>query len=181
MKQQIILLEGADKTGKTTLGKELSARLGIPYFKYTNEHNYWREGKFKEALEYDQTYLLELLKQTGHSMIIDRSWPSEYVYSKIFNRETNFDLLAMLDAEYALLGAMIVITMRKSVCNWEKDELVSQCQSIAIQNEYQSFARHSSCNSISIYTDRWKDKIHDEALEVACHLNYNFPFKCIIG
>ena len=66
MKQQIYIFDSPDGTGKTEIGKELSRRINIPYFKMTTEHENWRKGTFKEALRFDQTYIVEFLKQTRY-------------------------------------------------------------------------------------------------------------------
>jgi len=68
-KQTVIIMEGPDGCGKTEIGKALSKQFGIPYFKVNSEHENWRKGKFKEALEFDQTYITQFLKQTGHSRL----------------------------------------------------------------------------------------------------------------
>lgn len=149
----IIFMEGADRVGKTNIGQALAENLRIPYFRMGSQHDNWRKGKFKEALEFDQSYLLEFVKQTGCSAIIDRAWPSEWVYSRVYGRETNQELLESLDKQWAELGAWIVIPMRYSFEKADDDEVVGKETLPLIQEVYSGFAAWSRCNVMSFFVD----------------------------
>lgn len=151
--QRIILMEGADGVGKTEIGKGIAIELDIPYFRMSSQHEHWRKGKFKEALEFDQTYLTELLLQTGHSMVIDRGWVSEWVYSKVYGRDTNQSILERLDWEWSALGAWIIIPLRRSFEGVRGDDLVVPEKLQAIQDGYLDFIAWTDCNVLSLYVD----------------------------
>lgn len=146
-------MEGADGVGKTEIGKHLSGIYGIPYFRMPTQHENWRKGKFKEALEFDQTYLMQLLMQTGHSMIIDRAWPSEWVYSQVYKRETNHRLLEELDYHWSSMGVWIIIPLRRSFDGAREDEVVRRDWLPGIQEKYLEFAEWTLCNVITFYVD----------------------------
>lgn len=146
-------MEGADGVGKTSIGMGIANSLDIPYFRMSTQHEHWRKGKFKEALEFDQTYLTELLLQTKHSMVIDRGWVSEWVYSKVYGRETNQSILERLDWEWSALGAWIVIPLRRSFEGVRGDELVMPDKLQAIQDAYLDFIDWTECNVLSLYVD----------------------------
>jgi thymidylate kinase len=161
--QRIIILDGPDGCGKTNIGQELSRYLGIPYFKVNSEIAHWRQGKFKEALEFDQTYISEFLLQTGYDVIVDRAYPSEYVYSKVFKRETNIEVLKKVDEAFAKMGAVIVIPVKHDYSKNRQDELVENSKLDEIHHEYERFARlFTQCSSLTLYVDDLKENLHEE-------------------
>lgn len=160
--QRIILLDGPDGCGKTNIAKALSDKMRIPYFRMATQHENWRKNQFKTALQFDQTYLTEILKQTRHSMVIDRAWPSEWVYSKVFGRTTDNELLEKLDVEWSKLGAWLVIPFRQSFDDAREDEIISKGQLLKIQAMYSDFIRWTRCNVINLYVDDLKCDINQE-------------------
>jgi len=72
----IIILEGPDCAGKTTLAEKFKKELGINA-KYIHLNS--------EAVESDYTCVLDPNKHVGTKhRIIDRHWPSEVVYGHVF-------------------------------------------------------------------------------------------------
>ena len=84
----VIIFEGPDGVGKTEIARALEKEIRIsslfpdepwktpiPYFRMGSQHENWRKGRFKDALEFDQTYISEFLAQTKFSVIIDRAYP----------------------------------------------------------------------------------------------------------
>jgi len=117
--QQIIFFCGPDRCGKTQIAKELSKRIGAPYFKASSEHKTFLSRDATKNLFLDQLYhadprVLDLLKQTGHSVIFDRGFPCEWVYSNVFMRETDIPFLIHMDEEWAAAGAKIIFCYRNS-------------------------------------------------------------------
>lgn len=93
----IIIVEGIDRVGKTTLCNRLSEELNIPIHKYKGIIKY---DKMKNKEETDKTLgLIQLLKETGSSIIFDRSYMSDYVYGvlqrnyKTSKANKNFELV----------------------------------------------------------------------------------------
>jgi thymidylate kinase len=157
--QKIIIFDGPDGTGKTNIARALSGRWDVPYFKFSGEHDYWRKDKFKTALEFDQPFMLEYLKQSQASIIWDRAYPSEYVYSQIFNRETNTELLERLDREYAKYGTWIVIPLRRNYTDNEEDDLVPKSELTNLHDGYEEFCDWTECNTIRIYVDSFGNDV----------------------
>lgn len=155
----IIVLEGPDGCGKTNIGMALSEDMGIPYFKMNTEHDNWRKGRFKEALQFDQTYLAQFLKQVECSVIIDRAYPSEWVYSQVYNRETDMKVLREVDDMFASIGANIIVTVRSDYSVNEKDELIENEMLPILHKKYLEFLNWTKCKSSLIYVDSYNDDL----------------------
>ena len=165
--QRIIIFDGPDGTGKTNIAQGLRDRTNIPYFKFSGEADYWRKEQFRTALDFDQPFMLEYLKQTKVNLIWDRAWPSEWVYSRVFNRETNKILLERLDAEYAKLGTWIVIPLRVDYSKNEKDDLVPPEKLQELHFGYNDFCKWTACNTLRIYVDTFQNHLLSELDAIA--------------
>jgi predicted kinase len=157
--QRIIILEGPDGCGKTNIGQELSRRTGIPYFKPTLERQMWKNNTFKTALEYDQPYIAQFLKQTGCSVIMDRAYPSEWVYSKVYKRETNPEVLRQVDHAFACMGADIIVAWRDDYSKNRKDDLIQDDKLVELSNTYFEFMKWTECNKIPINVNYYKNDL----------------------
>jgi hypothetical protein len=177
MTQRIIIFDSPDGTGKTTIAKGMSMDLGIPYFKYNGEHDYWREKKFKTALEFDQPFMLQYLKQTGAEIIWDRAWPAEWVYSCVFERETNHEVSNFLNKEYAKLGAWIIVPMRHNYLNNKQDQIIPYEKLIDIHNAYDIFCNWTDCNTIRIYVDTFAENLEKELEAIYSLMRIPTPYK----
>ena len=148
-KQKIIIFEGADKSAKSTIAQELSNMINVPYFKF-KVWDYFKDNKFKNATYFDQPYILEFLKQTGYSVIIDRGYPSEYVYAQVFDRDFDRNFLEKLDIEFSKLNTTIIICFKKN--NKEKDEIIPQDKYEKIIEKYLDFSLKTRCKVIILDT-----------------------------
>jgi thymidylate kinase len=169
MSQRIIIFDGPDMCGKTEMAQALSARLSIPYFKNENEWAFFEEDPsyFKNAVTYGDPYFASYLRQTGASVIMDRWYPSEWVYSQVFGRETNADALTVVDEWMAQLGAVIIIPWRNSY-----DGLKDQFKSVTakkmaeIEAVYKAFNAWTNCRVFWLNVDDENlDRELDEIME----------------
>jgi len=158
MKNHILLAcEGVDMTGKTQIAAELSRQLGVPVFKNSGE---WSTdlrdpSYFKNLLIYGATFLADFMQQTGVSVIMDRNYASEWVYSRHFNRETNEEILRKIDEKFAATGGKIIICRRKSY-NGIRDDLYDYIDSDALarlDGLYESFASWTRCETLTVWVD----------------------------
>jgi len=155
--QNIIIFEGPDGCGKTNIARALSEQLSIPYFKNESEWAFFENDPsyFINALTYGDPYFLSYLEQTGASVISDRWYPSEWVYSRAFNRPTNHDALEMIDNRAAAMGAKIIIPYRTDYSG-----VVDQFESIittstlkSIHELYHDFAKWTQCSTYFLNVD----------------------------
>jgi thymidylate kinase len=155
--QNIIIFEGPDGCGKTNIARALSTQLNIPYFKNENEWAFFENDPsyFINALTYGDPYFLSYLEQTGASVIADRWYPSEWVYSRAFSRPTNHDALESIDSRAAAMGAKIIIPHRTDYSG-----VIDQFESIittdtlkSIHQLYQDFAKWTRCPTYFLNVD----------------------------
>lgn len=179
MTQKIIILAGCDMTGKTQIAHELARRLNIPYFKASSEHeafltsrNESRSELFLNQLRYADPRMLDFLKQTGHSVVKDRAFPCEYVYSGVFKRMTDYQMLCHIDEQYAKLGTKIVVTSRSSY-EGIVDDLDPTLDSKILQKidyGYIEFMSWTKCDIMRLNVD--DEDLNREVTDVLNWLNY---------
>ena len=147
-KQQIIIIDGHDKAGKSTIAAALSKRLKIPVFKRTNvKKNY----DFVIDLFYSIESYLQFLEQTKYSVIFDRLYPSEYAYSQVFNRMTSREKIYEIDERFSQLDAKIII-LKKKKTKQLKDELIDKNLYDNLTEEFQLFTYVSYCKTLILDT-----------------------------
>jgi hypothetical protein len=157
MKQQVIMIVGPDRCGKSEIAKELSQRTGMPYFKAQSEHESYLGGdnKFLMQLVYADPRAFDLAKQIGFSMIMDRAYPCEKVYSKVLNRETDEKALAIMDDCWASLETKIIICYRSSY-KGIVDDLDSNIDETILEklsDEYFEFSKWTKCDVMLLNVD----------------------------
>ena len=155
MPQRIVIYDGPDSCGKSEMAKELSRRLGISYFKNADEHRYFLKDPsyFLNAIRYVDTYFTSYLESSGASIILDRAWPSEWIYSQALGRKTDFDLLRELDNRHAKLGTVIVIPSRSSYVKMRDDYESINNNIDTIDTLYHEFAIWTKCIVIKLNVD----------------------------
>lgn len=87
----IIVLEGPDCTGKTTLANHFIDTYGAKYI-----HGTWSEDidKNNHDILMNQIYIATEEAKRGGLVIIDRSWITEFIYADVFRGGTNWPDLA---------------------------------------------------------------------------------------
>jgi ABC-type cobalamin/Fe3+-siderophores transport system ATPase subunit len=166
-----IIVIGPDGVGKTTLVRMISSRLDIPSFKCPNEKQIFREGG-RSSLAFDYN-LTHFLKQTGHRFVSDRGYPCEWVYSRVFKRETDHDLLSLIDTNHALMGTR-VLYLYSSVPPFEEDDIVpSECYG-DIKDAYDNFCdAWTECQVTRLDTARMLIEYHQNHRDVSGQLAYD--------
>lgn len=87
-----IIIEGADKVGKSTVVKKLSELMELPVIKMPDMPKYFKNHRQEEASE----VFNKAVVQFAHtSFIMDSGYPSSLVYSRYFMRK--YDLRYITD------------------------------------------------------------------------------------
>lgn len=160
-KQLVLFFVGPDMTGKTEISKEVSRRLGVPYFKATSEHTSFlssrvtKNDQFLNQLRFADPRVYDLLRQTGHSVIFDRGFPCEWVYSRVFNRETDTKMLQHMDLMWSSIDARVIFCHRSSY-EGIVDDLDSNITARVLQDihiEYENFLVWTNCKHLKLNVD----------------------------
>ena len=113
MKGLIVVVEGLERTGKTTLCKEFEER-GFVYFKDFNRINKHLCSGMESRLDTTLTFL-QNLSENGVNVVVDRLHLSEYAYGKIFRKghAANVDYI---DNAISKLNSVLIL------CKFDNDE-----------------------------------------------------------
>ena len=108
----IIILEGPDGSGKTTLAQQLSRQTG-----YAIEHRSKPETPEEKARMIGE--YLQLAK-SSRNVILDRCWYSEMVYGKVMRDQAYIDYPQMYELERMLAkgGAIIIYCTGPKAALW---------------------------------------------------------------
>lgn len=156
--QKVVIFVGPDRCGKTNIINAVSQRLQIPKFKASNEHEIFcnKQSMFIDALRHADFRTADLLKQTGHSVLFDRQYPCEWVYSLFFKRQTDLCAIRKLDTMYASMGAKIIFCTRKSFDGIVDDlnPKLAGDSLMQISNLYDGFCfGYTDCETLKVFVD----------------------------
>jgi len=170
-----IVIEGTDQCGKTEIAKELAKRLGAIYFKNRIE---WKvfdqdpEKAFGGIVKFGDPMLLDFIEQSGLSVVFDRAWPSEWVYSKAFGRKSFEEGIRILDDWHAEHHTHVIICTRK---NLRKDDLFPDKLDIEkvseIDGRYREFIKWTNCKCYVLSVD--DENLDREIEEILNFINEN--------
>lgn len=152
----VVIFDGPDKCGKTEMATELSRRLGIPYFKNTAEWDAFAKSPdyFANAMKYGDDYFYRFLRDTGISCILDRSYPSEWVYSRVYKRKTFGDALKKVDTIASSFGTKIIIPYRSSYLGMKDDiHEIGEEELVELHREYNAFSKWTRCDALNLCVD----------------------------
>jgi hypothetical protein len=104
---RIILLEGADGSGKTTLALDLKNRFGarVMHGRVWKKMGRWHAGIMRRAVR---------LAEAGELVVLDRHWVSEHVYGPIFRGGPAYgdDVASCYDRTIRMGGAVVLCSPR---------------------------------------------------------------------
>ena len=118
----IIVIEGIDRVGKTTLANMLSKKLNYPIFKAKPIN----DNRNPEANNEAGNMLYTLIEQNIiNNFILDRGHFTEYVYGKIDRNYSNDIVLSNFDPRLAKLeeeGKLIFIYVNPESVEWSSEQ-----------------------------------------------------------
>jgi energy-coupling factor transporter ATP-binding protein EcfA2 len=144
-----VLVVGPDRVGKTTLVQHMSNITKVPAFKCPSEKQIFKQGG-RSSLAFDYT-LTHFIQQTGYRFISDRAYPCEWVYSRVFKRETDDELLQRIDEAHANLGTKILYVHSIDQPK-EEDDLVPSDMYWDVSLMYQTFCGWTNCEVVTVDT-----------------------------
>lgn len=144
----IIIFEGADRSGKTTISTALSKMLNIPRFKVERNKYFWDVFCNINYLDEGVTQFIE---QTQASVILDRWVPSDYVYSKLFNRDISYRKIWEIDQRFAEMNTLLVICYKdkdKYIVDEEDADFVNPSMYEKMFELYQEYVKQSKIKNV---------------------------------
>ena len=151
MRQQLIIFEGPDLCGKTNIAECVAERLGIPVYKSGREHDLFHDKDAQYlTLKYGNYEMVKLLETTQSSVMFDRFFPSEWVYSQVYERTQGLDMVMQLDEYWASLGGKI-IWLDKPEMDGE-DELIASSKYNEIRHKYEQYMKMTNCKVFRLDT-----------------------------
>jgi len=132
----IIIFEGTDCVGKTTLLNKVATKLNYPTFKRDRTVLPDAGNAFDCYIEID--LLLDFINQTNINLIVDRLWLSEIVYSEVYGREYNKKAYELFDLTMQNQSIIICVTANGiSIKNrFAKEDMVTFDKALEIQQKY---------------------------------------------
>lgn len=157
-RQRVIIIDGPDKCAKSIIAKALANKLGIPYHKNVGEWKNFGDATdyFVNTLRFAEPFFTTYLKNTKASVIMDRGYPSEFVYSKAFGRQTDERMLEKIDQLYSELNANIVVCHRSSYSGITDDlfpEKITSSKLQEIDSLYTKFEEWTKCKIVHLNVD----------------------------
>jgi thymidylate kinase len=153
----VYIVEGPDRSSKSTVGKLLAEKLRIPYFKPSNDSASLIDNDFStKMLRYCDPYVVQLLEQTKHPIVIDRHFPSEWVYSHVLGRPLDEDSVWNSDALFSKLPTTILIFKRKSYVDVSDDDpRLNESTLTHLSKKYDEFVELTRCRTLAFEFDRF--------------------------
>lgn len=151
-KQKVIIFAGHDKSGKSTIAKALSKELNIPIFKVQRDKRWWDP---EVNLKYLTEGCTQMIEQTSMSVILDRWVDSDYMYSKLFDRDINYRKIWEIDERLSKLDTLLIVCYKEPsgyIVDEEDADYVNPKMYAAMTSYVNEFANQSKCRSIHINT-----------------------------
>jgi len=168
----IIILEGPDNSGKTTIAKELSRRSGISYYKFPKQNEAVQQLETANITRYASTFFADFIQQVPVNVIMDRHYPTEMVYAKALGRPYDYEIIRYLDNQFAKANACIVICMKKSYEGFH-DDLIPDEYINSIIAEYQSFCDWSIVKNI-LFLDTTSENLQEQMMIIGQFLKERY-------
>jgi thymidylate kinase len=154
----LICFEGINRAGKSTISKELGHQIGVPVFrafkhpdmdllKVECEKEGFRPNDFFEDL-----VVMDYVRQTKSSVILDRAVPSYWAYSILIGRKTNWTIIHWwLDRFKEMNGVYIWLhapfTILKKRINHSS---LSESQYENLKDCYEKLYNYLRCDGVNV-------------------------------
>jgi len=145
----ILIMEGHDKAGKTTIAEALSKQISYPIFKDPRRKQIIKHNDTSAAVQAG-LLLANFMHCTKPDIILDRFYPSEIVYSQVLNRKTNIWDLWKTDRIMANTEARIILCYKSNIK--QKDEIHNIEILKQVKDKYFEFANKTKCNTLMLDT-----------------------------
>lgn len=149
MNRKIVILEGHDMAGKTAIGNALAKEINAPLIKMNKP---WKHDHVVELL-YGAENLCQIAQQLECNLIFDRFHPSEYAYSKVFDRLTIPEQIKSIDDRMSAMNAVIVVCYKdESAYQFDPEDKLDIAKYAPLVEAYREYAKITKCKMIFLNT-----------------------------
>jgi thymidylate kinase len=161
MKNKIIMIEGTDGSGKTTVCNLLSEKLNIPILKMPRMKKYFDKNITEEMSELFNRTIVQF---NNFSFILDRGYVSSLVYSKIYNREFDLNYIDVIEEQLKPQIFVLTVGEEEMFRRREKDEIINDLMRVKIREEYVKISEERNYKIIDT-TNITPDQVCNKILE----------------
>lgn len=129
----IVLIDGPDGTGKTTVAKRISETLEIPYVKMPNMVEYFNKNS---AEEFSKLFNETIVQFADCSFVLDRGFTSSLVYSHVYKRDFDLSYIDKIHKELNPLVIILTATQEKIMERRPIDDIIKEEFRDSIRKEY---------------------------------------------
>ena len=149
-----LIIDGADKVGKSTVCKLLAEKLKIPVIKMQDMPKYFSKNPEPASEIYNKT----IVQFKDYAFIQDRGYPSSIVYSTLYNRHYPLNYLNDMIRELEPVVFILEATPRA------KDDIVSKKDQNKLRDMYMYYTRVYNWNLL-MCDEKTPDQICDMILK----------------
>ena len=102
------------------------------------------------TLKYGNYEMIKILETTQSSIMFDRFFPSEWVYSQVYDRTQDLGLVMELDEYWASLGGKIIWLDKPKMDGI--DELIESSKYNEIRQKYKTYMSLTKCEHLYLDT-----------------------------
>ena len=112
----LIIFDGPDNCGKTSIAKLISKIETIRYFKHQGVTKLnFRDPNVALVSECNELYSLDLIKTLNMNVLIDRHYPSDFVYGHIYRNRSEYSLRKVDEFMSNIVNHLIVICYKDAL------------------------------------------------------------------
>jgi len=171
----IIILEGGEKTGKSTLAEKIQKENYFAYYRSTHQKD--KKTNLEEAIKHDWRFFLDIYSQIKYDfdIIFDRSFISQYVYSTLFRKQNilkyynNLKNYEKIFKNYCNIlykvEHLIIYCTRKIYLTTDTDDYIDLKFSDQIEKKFNFFFKKIGYN-LNIIECKFEDDIEDNIKKI---------------
>lgn len=163
----ILIFEGPEEVGKTEISTELSSQEDMELYKGSFEEEISQQEN-SEIAAFSALTLADFWSQINCDLVVDRFHASEWVYSNVFDRDTNEDWILRADRELANQGAQIVYCYKDPMPEL-KDEDFDRDKNLEIKASFEYFFSEKSQIPV-IELNTVGENLSEQIYEIRNHL-----------
>lgn len=149
----IILFEGVDNSGKTTIAQEFARMNNYSYFKYSSIDKQSISDQQRQLVhEAEEMYSIALLKSLPFcNIVIDRHYPSDYAYGQLY-RNQSIKSIVKIDQAFASLTNHLIVICHKNDSSFKHDDFIPHEDYDKLRSLYFEFFGFTDANAIMLDT-----------------------------